>query len=148
MKTIILLFSLILLTATLSFGQDNTAYRESVKQMMIANGTENTFKAIISQMMTTFKAQKTEVKAEVWTEFETSFQKVGIEDLLDLLSPIYQKHLSKEDIDSITAFYKTPAGKKFAEKTPVIMQESMQAGRMWGEKIGADIMNRLTEKGY
>jgi hypothetical protein len=148
MKTIILLFSLILFTATLSFSQDNAAYRESVKQMMIANGSETTFKAVISQMISNFKTQKSEVPEEFWNQFEASFQKVGIEDLLDLLSPIYQKHLSQDEIKSITAFYQTPAGKKFAEKTPLIMQESMQAGRIWGEKIGAEFARKLKEQGH
>ena len=148
MKTIILLFSIILFTSTLSFSQDNAAYRESVKQMMIANGSQNTFKAIISQMISNFKTQKSEVPEEFWTQFETSFQKVGIEDLLDLLTPIYQKHMSQDEIKAITAFYQTPAGKKFAEKTPLIMQESMQAGRVWGEKIGLEIISKLKEQGH
>ncbi|MGY0041249.1 DUF2059 domain-containing protein [Pedobacter sp. NJ-S-72] len=98
MKTIILLFSIILFTSTLSFSQDNAAYRESVKQMMIANGSQTTFKAVISQMISNFKTQKSEVPEQFWTQFETSFQKVGIEDLLDLLTPIYQKHMSQEEI--------------------------------------------------
>lgn len=148
MKTIILLFSLILFTATLSFSQDNAAYRESVKQMMIANGSETTFKTVISQMISNFKTQKTEVTEDFWKQFEASFQKVGTEDLLDLLTPIYQKHLSQDDIKAITAFYQTPAGKTFAQKTPVIMQESMQAGRIWGEKIGLEIVNKLKEQGH
>jgi hypothetical protein len=148
MKTIILLFSIILFTSTLSFSQDNAAYRESVKQMMIANGSETTFKAVISQMISNFKTQRSEVTEEFWDQFETSFQKVGIEDLLDLLTPIYQKHMSQDEIKDITAFYQTPAGKKFAQKTPLIMQESMQAGRVWGEKIGLEIINKLKEQGH
>ncbi|MGY0041248.1 DUF2059 domain-containing protein [Pedobacter sp. NJ-S-72] len=48
----------------------------------------------------------------------------------------------------MTAFYQTPAGKKFAEKTPLIMQESMQAGRVWGEKIGLEIISKLNEQGH
>ncbi|KIO76773.1 hypothetical protein TH53_13220 [Pedobacter lusitanus] len=147
MKKIILLFSLILFTTFASFSQNKPTYRESFKQLMILNGSENTFKAVISQMITSLKAQRPEVKEETWNQFNETFQKVGIEDLLDLLLPVYQKHLSQEDIINMIAFYQTPSGKKFAEKTPLITQESMQAGQIWGQKIGEDFAKKLKEQG-
>jgi len=146
MKKIILLFTLILLTATLSFSQDKAVYRESFKKMMIANGSEQTFKTVIDQMVNNYKSERPEVKQEIWNELGETFHKVGIEELLDLLLPIYQKHLSLEDINNMTAFYQTPTGKRFAEKTPAITQESMQAGQVWGQKIGAEFAKKIAEK--
>lgn len=147
MKKIVLLLALTLLTATLSFSQDKTTYRESFKKMMIANGSEQTFKVVIDQMITSYKAQRPEVKQEIWDGLGDSFHKVGIEELLDLLLPVYQKHLSLEDIKNMTAFYDTPTGKRFAEQTPAITQESMQAGQVWGQKIGEEFAKKLAEKG-
>lgn len=147
MKKIVLLFALSLLTATLSFSQDKAAYRESFKKMMIANGSEQTFKTVIDQMINNYKLERPEVKQELWDGLGESFQKIGIEELLDLLLPVYQKHLSLEDINNMTAFYQTPTGKRFAEKTPAITQESMQAGQVWGRKIGEEFAKKLAEKG-
>jgi len=147
MKKIILLFTLILFTATLSFSQDKATYRESFKKMMIANGSEQTFKTVIDQMVSNYKAERPEVKQEIWDGLGETFHKVGIEELLDLLLPVYQKHLSLEDINNMTAFYQTPTGKRFAEKTPAITQESMQAGQVWGQKIGEEFAKKIAEKG-
>ncbi|RAJ37202.1 DUF2059 domain-containing protein [Pedobacter cryoconitis] len=147
MKKIVLLLALTLLTATLSFSQDNTAYRESFRKMMIANGSEQTFKVVIDQMITSYKTQRPEVKQVIWDGLAESFHKLGINELLDLLLPVYQKHLSLEDIKNMTAFYDTPTGKRFAEQTPAITQESMQAGQVWGQKIGEEFAKKLAEKG-
>lgn len=142
MKKIILLFSLILFTTFASFSQNKPTYRESFKQLMILNGSENTFKAVISQMITSLKAQRPEVKEETWNQFNETFQKVGIEDLLDLLLPVYQKHLSQEDIINMIAFYQTPSGKKFAEKNS-FNYSGINAGR---PDMGAEDRGRFCKE--
>ncbi|QNK61552.1 DUF2059 domain-containing protein [Pedobacter sp. PAMC26386] len=146
MKTIILLFSFILCTVTLSFSQKKQTYQESLKQMMIATGAENIFRTAINQMLASYKTQRPEIKEEIWTGLDESFQKIGMDELIILLLPIYQKHVSEEDIQNITAFYQTPTGKRYAEKSPVIAQESMQAGETWGQKIGEELEKKLAEK--
>lgn len=147
-KKLTILISLMLFTSVLAFSQDNTAYRETLKQMMEVNGSAATYNALISQIVTTFKAQKPEVKEEVWDEFGKAFTKSASEDLFDILLPIYQKHLSLDDLKNIIVFYQSPTGKKLAEKTPLIAQESMQAGQAWGKKIGEEFVKKLAEKGY
>ncbi|MFZ1805726.1 MAG: DUF2059 domain-containing protein, partial [Cyclobacteriaceae bacterium] len=104
--------------------------------------------AIISQMFTMFKQQFSTVDEETWTSFETEFKNVSINELEDLLVPIYQKHMTIEDLKELIKFYETPVGKKFALKTPLIVQESMQVGQQWGMKIGQDFAKKMKEKGY
>jgi len=57
-----------------------------------------------------------------------------IDDLIDAIVPIYQKHLTKEDLAAVTAFYSSPAGQKILKELPAIMAESMQAGGEIGRK--------------
>jgi len=40
---------------------------------------------------------------------------------------IYQETFTQEEIDAITAFYKTPAGAASIDKMPIVMQKSMAA---------------------
>jgi len=44
-----------------------------------------------------------------------------------VLVEIYSNSLSQEDIDGISAFYRSPAGKSYVNKLPVIMQQSTNA---------------------
>lgn len=149
MKKIIFILALIFSTASLSFGQDNNAlYKDKLKEMMQVSGSIESYKVVIVQMMKMFKEQKTEVPVEVWTQLEQSFLEASQVELVDMLLPIYQKHISLDDLKAIIAFYQSPAGKRFSQKTPVIMQESMQAGQQWGAKLAEQILDKLKEKGY
>lgn len=67
-------------------------------------------------------------------------------DLIDLIVPIYTKHLAEEDLDALIAFYKTPTGQRFIAKQPVITQESMEAGQRWGESLARRVLDSLDRK--
>jgi hypothetical protein len=56
--------------------------------------------------------------------------------------------LSEADLKEIIKFYESSVGKKLAQKTPVITQESMQAGQQWGQVIAGKVMKKMQEKGY
>ena len=94
------------------------------------------------------RGQYATVDAAIWDELEAEFMNTSTLDLLDEMAPVYQKHLTLEDLKAITEFYKTPAGKKLAEKTPLITQESMKVGEKWGQGVAEKVLARLQEKGY
>lgn len=50
-----------------------------------------------------------------------------VDEMIDALVPVYQRHFSKADLDGILAFYTSPVGQKLQNEQPAIMQESMQA---------------------
>ena len=56
--------------------------------------------------------------------------------------------MTENDLTKTIEFFETPIGKKYVEKTPFILQESMQVGQQWGAKIAKKIELRLKEKGY
>jgi uncharacterized protein len=91
------------------------------------------------------RAQK---KLSRWSGFEKEFSKTSMDELVDMLAPVYQKHMTENDLKKIIEFYQTPVGKKYAEKTPVIMQESMQVGQQWGMKMGQAFQDKLKARGY
>jgi hypothetical protein len=69
---------------------------------------------------------------------ENIFKDMPVDEMIDVMVPIYQKHLTKGDLDSITAFYATPVGQKLLREQPAMTQEAMQAGGEIGRKrIGA-----------
>jgi len=139
---------LLLISTTLAFSQDNASYKSSLKKMIQVSGSEVAYKGIVNQMITMFKQQQSNVPAEFWNEFSAEMNRDAVGQLVEMLTPIYQKHLTESDIQSVISFYETPVGRKFAEKTPLITQESMQAGQEWGKQIGERVMEKLRTKGY
>jgi len=147
-KNLLLTALFLIVAASCSFAQDNASYRSSLKQMLQLSGAEGAYKGVISQMITLFKQQQPSVPAAFWDELSLEMNKMAIDQIVDLILPVYQKHLTEEDIKGVIAFYKTAAGQKFASKTPVITQESMAAGQVWGKTVGENVIRRLREKGY
>lgn len=68
------------------------------------------------------------------------------------VAPIYQKHLSRDDVDALIVFYKSPAGRSIVEKMPMISQESqvvaVEIGKRLGEQAFEEAKKRLRSKGY
>ena len=50
-----------------------------------------------------------------------------IDELLDVMVPVYQRHLTHSDIRNIIEYYSSPTGQKVIKELPTMMAESMQA---------------------
>ena len=144
----VLLITFLFVSCSSVFAQVTESYKNTLKQMLESAGSEATFSVAIKQMFGIFRQQKSSVPDEVWAGLEAEFEKASMTELVEMLAPVYQKHLTEDDLKKIIEFYQTPAGKKYATKTPLITQESMQVGQQWGMKVGQQFMQKLAEKGY
>jgi hypothetical protein len=77
---------------------------------------------------------------------DTIFSSMPIDDLVDAIVPIYQKHLTKSDLAAVTAFYSSPAGQKILKEQPAITAEAMQAGQEIGRRAMAAKTRELDEQ--
>lgn len=148
MKKFILILSLFSFFASASVAQTNDSYKKTLRTMLDVAGTQATFQAAIKQMFTMFKQQRQQVPAEVWNSFETEFSKASLDELVDRLVPVYQKHFTEADLNGFISFYRTPIGRKLAEKSPLVMQESMAVGQQWGLEIAKSFEEKMKAKGY
>ncbi len=108
--------------------------RKSMGQVM-AGMTEN-MKPMLSKMLPPGEYQDKLIRLF----FEKFQSKLKTDDLLDLTIPIYDKYLSKEDIDGLAQFYQTPLGKKMISVLPQLLIESQTAAMNLGEQIGRQSM--------
>jgi uncharacterized protein len=132
----------------LTIAQTDEKYKETIIKLFQVSHTEQTYEVAIKQMFSMFRQQQTNVPAEIWDDLEKEMNKTSMNDLISMLVPIYSKHLKIDDLNELIKFYESPIGQKYAEKNPLIVQESMQVGQQWGQKIGMEFMNKLKEKGY
>ena len=56
---------------------------------------------------------------------QKAFNIIDIDELLDDMAGIYQRHISRSDVDALIAFYSTPAGQHLLDAQPVILKEYM-----------------------
>lgn len=66
-------------------------------------------------------------------------------EVMHLLVPIYAKYLTRNDVQQLIKFYRTPVGRKLAGVTPSISLDSSRVGQQWAQSIAPGLEARLME---
>ena len=113
----------VLLVAAVTVKAQADSFDADIVKMQQLNGSAD---AMFSQIVMQFKSVKPGVTDEQWAAVKKDVYDVEVAELNKQLIPIYKKHFTQDEVKAFIAFYETPAGKKLAEKTPLIIVESMQ----------------------
>ena len=92
------------------------------------------------------RASNPAIPAVFWDRFMTQV-KSRRGELEDLMTAVYDRHFSTDELRQLVAFYKTPIGQKLLQLQPTILQESMIAGQQWGQRIGMEVGQQLAAEG-
>jgi hypothetical protein len=69
-----------------------------------------------------------------------------LDGMLEDTIPVYQKHLTKGDVDGMIVFYSSGTGQKLLHEQPAIAGESMQAMAPRMQKSMSDMIDRIERK--
>lgn len=110
-----------------------------VREMLDLVGASKMGQEVMQSMLAQFR-QMPGLPAGFVDEF---IKQAKPDELVDMVVPIYVKHLDEASLDAALAFYRTPAGRKLLAVQPVIMKESMAAGEQWGKRLAEEVMRKL-----
>jgi hypothetical protein len=113
---------------------------EKVRQLLVIMRTGDIGVQIVDQMIDAFKENMPDAPEAFWTGFRA---KVKPNELIEMLVPLYMKHLETSDVDELIRFYSSPAGQHFLDKQPVMMKESMAVGQEWGQRLAREAYEEL-----
>lgn len=130
---------------SLSYAQEVDDYSQKLKEMFKVSGSEESYGSVVKKIIAIQKEKFSTLDESFFDKFEQEMLNNSLDQLAIMLTPVYKNHLSIEDLENIIAFYKTPSGQKLALKTPLIMVESIEVGRKWGESIAQKITQKLEE---
>lgn len=137
--------SLVIFTvASFAFAQISQDKEREIRKLLQATGVAKAVTGMKGQMIEQYRTILPHVPKAFWDDFE---EELDVDELITLMLPVYDKHLSLEDIKAVNAFYETPAGKRLTEKTPIMTAEGFAIGRKWGESKGKLVEQRLKDKG-
>lgn len=133
----------ILAIAFLVFGVFTNA--QSSKDVKIAElletmGSTQAMKTSFEYMINYYKQNNPQISSQYW---DNSLKHVDYNELVQKLVPVYSKHFTEQEIVDLLKFYNTSTGKKMIEKTPTILEESMEIGRKWGIELAQKIEKEI-----
>ncbi|MES2038019.1 MAG: DUF2059 domain-containing protein [Pseudomonadota bacterium] len=151
------LWSSLLFTALLACG---TAHAErpteaSVKELLILTNSQQILKSTEAQVDGIMKnMMKAALKDQVvsadqqkildkFRDKVVDIHKIEMtwEKLEPIFVEIYANSLNQEEVDGIAAFYRSPAGKAYVSKVPLIVQQSLVAM----QKVITPMMDKMIE---
>jgi uncharacterized protein len=156
MKRVFLFFAVLLVSSTL-FAQaagDTPATREDVLKlfdtMHIREQMQFVLDSVAKQQRTMVRESMkkrfpgiTESELNHMDEYTSEILKeMPFDGMLDDMIPVYQKHLTKADIDAMSAFYASPTGQKMLREMPAMTTESMQAASPRIQAMMEKVMDR------
>ena len=69
-----------------------------------------------------------------------------VNEMIEAMIPVYEKHWTKSDVQMMVAFYSTPTGQKILRELPATMAEAMQAMQPIIQKQMNGMMERVQQE--
>jgi hypothetical protein len=126
------------------------AKEADIRQLMEVTGAKDLGQQLMDAGIAQFRAGVTESqpdnpRAKQFADaFAQHFEKhFDPHALTETVIPIYEKHLSSEDLKELLAYYQSPLGQRMLKVLPVVARESQAAGFKLGQKAAEQAMEDL-----
>jgi uncharacterized protein len=162
MKRFVLISALCLACPLLGIAQqsaaDAPASKEDIDRYFQVMHLQDTMKQVMDimtkQTHQMVHAQIVKSAVNLPPDFEARMNKMTddelknfpVEEMLQAMIPVYQKHWTKRDVDAMVTFYSTPTGQKVLRELPATMAEGMQAMQPIIEKKMNGMMERVQQE--
>ena len=134
--TTVVLLVMLFLTANPVFSE--TSKEKDIRRLLQASGIldqlvymQETLLNNISMMVT---GSFSTIPEAFWGEFNKLVGKKEMNELIDRVIPVYDKHMSHETVKKLITMFETPFWNSWKEKMPVISREAGLIGSEWGRE--------------
>ena len=138
MKKLVLLCGALALLA-LGVRAQTPEYTAKMTRMLELSGSDAVMKELPKQMIGMMKQQVPAMPDSVSRQIEDLMAEY-FPKMLEMMTPIYAKYYTEEDLDGLIAFYESPLGKKMASTQPLILKEVMGVVPQWAAVIGRAVV--------
>ena len=146
-KKIITVFLLVLLWGTVNPVYSETEKERDIKRLLEVSGILDRLshmqESLLNNVSMMVTAPFPKVPDAFWGEFNQLIGKKEMDDLIDRVIPVYDKHMSHETIKKLITMFKTPFWDEWKEKMPQISREAGGIGSEWGrEHTQSEVFNK------
>jgi uncharacterized protein len=130
----------------------------AAKELVATIKVSDQFKVLLPMIFKQLKPMIVQKRPDVERDYDALVPVVQdkmlarLTELEESIVMVYAGNFSASELHDLIAFYKTPTGQKFLEKTPIVMQQTMAAGKKFGEAVGAEaqqeMVDELRKKGH
>ena len=143
MKGICVAFlSLMIVTSSIQ-AQGKSDYLEMLNELLEVTGSTATTDLFMVKLIEAAKMEYPDVEEDDWKNLELVVHNSRLEYREKKLVPLYQKYLSREELEELLKSYYTPVGQKYAKVVPQLSLEANRAGMEWGEQLAKTLEKEI-----
>ncbi len=122
---------------------DEASHRAAAEEMLKEANTDKTMQSAIDTMLDAqIKANRSLAPVkDVMKKFLTKH--LSFESLKEELIDLHVKEFTEDELKEVAAFYRTPTGKKFISKQPVMMQKGAEMGMRRVQENTAELQTMI-----
>ncbi len=118
----------------------------AIRQLLRVTEAASLMVTSIETSLPVQKAANPEIPDVFWEEFAARLRQ-DIDRFIEILVPLYDRHLTLDEIRQLIAFYESPLGRRLVEIQPTLAAESMLAGQEWGGRLSMEVAEDLRKRG-
>lgn len=132
-----------ILPASAQNSDQTDEYRTLLKKIMTLSGSSASSEAIMSQLMSSMKNGPFQQDEAYWKDFASKWTRKIEDKVMEVYAPIYQQHMTLDELKKVVAFYESPAGRKLGETATAVATESMPMIQQLSMEMVQEMMPKL-----
>ena len=132
-----------ILPASAQNSDQTDEYKTLLKKIMTLSGSSASSEAIMSQLMSSMKNGPFQQDEAYWKDFAAKWTQKIEDKVMEVYAPIYQQHMTLDELKKVVAFYESPAGKKLGETASAVANESMPMIQQLSMEMVQEIMPQI-----
>ena len=124
----------------------------AARDVVVASGMSRSFAPMVPDLMrqivptiTRTHPELTKDLSDVVKQLEPEFVKDG-ERMNDIAAHVYARSMSEDDLKQTATFFKSPAGAKYVQVQPAMLDELVVAMQSWTQELSNIMLTRVREE--
>ncbi len=120
----------------------DAAKAKAIRELLSISGQDQSVKDVIPQIIMQYKRQMGKAPDGFWDRATKKLNDAA-SIFSDRLVPVYAARYTQEELDTMVAFYRTPAGQKMAKEMTRIQEETNRVGQQWFQEVSQQVRSDL-----
>ena len=161
MKRSVRFFAVCLLFASPSFAQqsaaDAPASKEDIEKYLdmvhmrdrmndMRESTTKSTHQMVHQMVEKIQDMPPDFESRMQQMVDDMLEGISVDKLMQTMEPVYERHLTKGEMDALFAFYSTPMGQKILKELPGITSDASKAASGLIQTMTTRMVQRLQDE--
>lgn len=136
---VLVFFGSLMGLASSAFSESNKEKLEDIKKLLIVSGIHEQMSYMKQNIINSYgKAVSMtypNIPAPFWDEFNGLVKPKEVDELINRVILVYDKHMSHDVIKELIKMFDTDFWKEWKEKMPKISREAGAVGSQWGQEL-------------